>query len=137
MNLKYVKIKDDHLAHHGVKGMKWGKYSKRSNDVLDSPGLYKMRTSDGSTNSKDYNTFLNQFNESYDAPRGTGNPLEINREKERRAYELALKKKFTANPFRTSMETIGQFAKGKIAKAKNWVINKMANWYSSSRASRR
>lgn len=138
MDLKYVKFKDEHLAHYGVKGMRWGKYSKRSNDVLDLPGLYKIRSGgDGPMSSGGYNTMLNEFNKSYDAPHGAGNPLEINREKERHAYELALKKKFKANPFQTSMETIGQFAKGKIAKAKNWIVNKMANWYSSSRASRR
>lgn len=27
MELKYVKIKDDHLAHYGVKGMKWGHHN--------------------------------------------------------------------------------------------------------------
>ena len=137
MDLKYVKIKkDDHLAHYGVKGMRW---RTRSNGVLDSPGLYKIRSGGNMTglSGSQYNTMLNEFDKSYDAPRGTGNPMEIDREKTKHAYERALNRKFKENPFKTSMETIGQFAKGKISKAKNWIVSKMANWYSSTRANNR
>ena len=74
MDLKYVKIKDDHLAHYGVKGMRW---RTRSNGVLDSPGLYKIRSGGDVTglSGSQYTTMLNEFNRSYDTLRGTGNPM--------------------------------------------------------------
>ena len=136
MDLKYVKIKDDHLAHYGVKGMRW---RTRSNGVLDSPGLYKIRSGGDVTglSGSQYTTMLNEFNRSYDTLRGTGNPMgKLIVKKTKYAHERALNRKFKENPFKTSMGTIGQFAKGKISKAKNWIVNKMAKWYSSSRANR-
>ena len=85
----------------------------------------------------DYIRLDPEFNKSYDAPRGTGNPMEIDREKTKHAYERALNRKFKENPFKTPIGTTGQIAKGKISKAKNWIVNKMAKWYSNTRANNR
>lgn len=68
MELKYVKIKDDQLAHHGVKGMRWGvrrairkekKMRKRATKTMDAMDYQMKQTKSLSDEAKKNTTFIN------------------------------------------------------------------------------
>lgn len=68
MELKYVKFKDDHLAHHGVKGMKWGvrrairkekKMRKRVTKAMDAMDYQMKQTKSLTDEAKKNTTFVN------------------------------------------------------------------------------